>query len=88
MWVVYHATPSPTDGWANRKARIQPLELRNGLPYAGQFPLPEGSYPAPSGSFIPAKPTPLPETVLGPMPDFKRGKNVWQKFKHGLSKLG
>jgi len=91
MWVVYHATPSPTDGWANRKARAQPLELRNGLPYCGQFPLPDGEYPAPSGSPLLPNPTPLPEVVLGPVPDFGKGKNlkdIWQKFKKGLSKLG
>jgi len=96
MWVVYHATGSPTDGWANRKGRCQPLELRNGIPYAGQHPLQEGQYPAPSGSFIPANTTPLPETVLGPLPSWsngpdmkklgEKGKNVWQSVKWRLRK--
>jgi hypothetical protein len=95
MWVVYHATPTPHDGWANRKARVQPLEVRSGVPYAGKYPLPEGRYPAPSGSFIPAPTTPLPETVLGPGswsndPDVKKikekGKNFWENMKRRLSK--
>ena len=94
MWLVYHATPAPHDGWANRKAHCQPLELRCGLPYAGRHPLPEGRYPAPSGSFIPGQPTPLPETVMGPLPsrndpDTKRmmekGKKCWQSIKKGFS---
>ena len=96
MWVVYHATPSPNDGWANRRARCQPLELRGGLPYAGLYPLPPGNYSAPSGSFMPANATPLPETVLGPLPrwtndpDMKRlkekGRNLLQKVKRRISK--
>lgn len=95
MWVVYHATPTPHDGWANRKAHCQPLELRGGLPYAGQHPLPtDGRYPAPSGSFIPAKATPLPETVMGPMPSkndpdtkmvMEKGKKFWQSLKKNFS---
>jgi hypothetical protein len=95
MWIVYHATPTPHDGWANRKGRVQPLEVRSGVPYAGKYPLPEGRYPVPSGSFIPAPTTPLPETVLGPGswsndPDVKKikekGKNFWENMKRRLSK--
>lgn len=96
MWIVYHATSSPHDGWANRKARCQPIEIRSGLPYVGQHPLPPGNYPEPSGSFIPADTTPLPETVLGPLPSWKndpdmkklkeKGKNIWQRVKRRISK--
>jgi len=94
MWIVYHATPSPHDGWANRKAHCQPLELRSGLPYAGHHPLPEGTYRVPSGSFIPAKTTPLPETVMGPMPSksdpdtkkvLEKGKKFWRSLKKSFS---
>ena len=96
MWLVFHATPTPHDGWSNRRAHCQPLELRGGLPYAGQHPLPEGRYPAPSGSIFLPNPTPLPETVLGPMPGWandpdlkklkEKGKNFWQNFKRRISK--
>ena len=95
MWIVYHATPSPHDGWGNRKGRCQPLELRDGVPYAGQHPVSVSGLALPSGSFIPAQSTPLPETVLGPGPwsndsDVQRlkakGKNIWQKLRRRLSK--
>jgi hypothetical protein len=95
MWIVYHATPSASDGWANRKGRCQPLELRDGIPYAGQHPVTVAGLALPSGSFIPPQSTPLPETVLGPGswsndPDVQRikekGKNFWQKFKRRMSK--
>jgi hypothetical protein len=96
MWIIYHATDSPTDGWANRKGRCQPLELRSNLPYTGLYPMTSGSYPIPSGSFIPANPTPLPETVLGPLPSWandpdmkklmEKGKNIWQRVKRRMSK--
>jgi hypothetical protein len=96
MWCVYHATGSPNDGWANRKARSQPIELRSGMPYAGLYPLADGHYPAPSGSFIPERTTPLPETVLGPLPSWandpdmdrlkQKGKSIWQNVKRRISK--
>ena len=37
-WIIYHATDSPHDGWANRRARAQLLTLRDGVPYAGEHP--------------------------------------------------
>lgn len=96
MWIVYHATPTPHDGWANRKARCQRLELRSGLPYAGKYPLVAGTFVAPSGSFIPANSTPLPETVLGPLPSWtndpdmrkimEKGRKFWQSVKRRISK--
>ena len=96
MWIVYHATSSPNDGWANRKARVQLLELRGGIPYAGLHPLQPGDCPAPSGSFIPADTTPLPETVLGPLPNWgndldmkqfkEKAKKFWSNVKRKISK--
>jgi len=94
-WIVYHATPTPHDGWANRKAHCQPLELRSGLPYVGQYPFLPGTFTIPSGSFIPADTIPLPETVLGPGswandPDIQKlkekGKNIWQNIKRRISR--
>jgi hypothetical protein len=96
MWIIYHATDSPTDGWTNRKGRCQLLELRSNLPYAGLYPTGSGSYPIPSGSYIPANPTPLPETVLGPLPSWnndpdlkklmEKGKDIWQSVKRRISR--
>ena len=70
------------------------MELRDGVPYAGLHPLAPGNYPAPSGSFMPADTTPLPETVLGPGwandPDMQRlkekGKSFWANVKRRFSK--
>ena len=96
MWIIYHATDSPTDGWANRKGRCQLLELRSNLPYAGLYPNGSETRPIPSGSFIPANTTPLPETVLGPLPSWandpdlkklkEKGKNIWQSIKKKVGK--
>ena len=74
---------------------MQPLELRSGVLYAGKYPLSDGKYSAPSGSFIPTQTILLPETVLGleswsndlDMKKIKeKGKNFWQNVKRRLSK--
>ena len=72
------------------------MELRDGIPYAGFYPLPDGDIATPSGSFIPANTTPVPETVFGPLPSWakdpdmsklkEKGKSVWQNVKRRLSK--
>lgn len=71
------------------------IQLQAGLPFAGLYPLPDGPQLVPSGTFVPAKPTPFPETVLGPLPNFGTGRNtnalkqkgkvVWQNLKRRMS---
>jgi hypothetical protein len=94
-WIVYHATPSPTDGWANRKGHVQLLEIRSGLPYTGLYPLVASIFTPPSGTVVPPNPTPLPEILLGPGswagdPDVQKIKDklkvIWQNMKKRFTK--
>ncbi|WP_339157439.1 family 43 glycosylhydrolase [Paenibacillus sp. FSL W8-0186] len=52
-WIVYHGTTSPTDGWNNRKARVQRITWNEqGLPELGKPLSLETAIPLPSGSGV------------------------------------